>query len=170
VITVGTGNDDARSDTELTAIINGEQALCLKPSNNANSDGVCDNGGSARDQNGNQSWNNFTSSRQSFPLVTPQPLTAITTLTIQLVEHNNGFETDDNWDIQGGTVTLIDSAGAAHTVINMSNPDNGNNCIARLKGSPNATTVSFGLNGTNTHVYVDGKEAHETTTCSNNGD
>jgi hypothetical protein len=169
VITVGTGNDDARSDTELWASINGEPFVCLKPSNNANSDGVCNNGGSARDQNGNQSWNKWTSSRETFPLVTPQLLSSINTLTIRLLEHNSGFESDDNWDIQGVAVTLIDSAGAAHTVINTSNPQNGDNCIARLKGSPNATTVAFGLNGTNSHVYVDGNEHGETTTCSNNG-
>jgi len=170
VITMNTGNDDARSDTELWASINGEPSFCLKPSNNANSDGVCNNGGSAHDQNGSQSWNNWTSSRQTFPLVTPKPLSGVTTLTIRLLEHNSGFEGDDNWDIQGINVTLIDSSGAAHTVINLSNPNNGNNCIARLKGSPNATSVAFGLNGSNSHVYVDGKEAGQTTTCSNNGD
>jgi hypothetical protein len=170
VITVATGNDDARSDTELQASINGEPAFCLKPSNNASSDGVCDNGGSARDQNGNQSWNNWTSSRQTFPLVTPQPLAAIASLTIRLFEHNSGFEGDDNWDIQGVTVTLIDSTGAATTVIDLSNPRNGNNCIARLKGSPNSTAAAFGLNGSGSHVYVGGKAAGETTTCSNNGD
>lgn len=170
VITLATGNDDARSDTELWATINGEPPVCLKPSNNANSDGVCNNGGSARDKNGKQSWDNWTSSSQTFRLAAPQPLAAINTLTIRLIEHNNGFETDDNWDIQGITVTLTDSTGATTTVLNTSNPKNGNNCIARLKGSPNATTVAFGLNGSGSHVYVDGKEAGQTTTCSNNGD
>jgi hypothetical protein len=170
VITLATGNDDARSDTELWGTINGEPPFCLKPSNNASSDGVCNNGGSARDQNGNQSWNNWTSSRQTFPLVTPQPVTSIKTLTIRLLEHNSGFESDDNWDIQGVTVELIDSTGAAQVALKTSNPNEGNNCIARLKGSPNATTVSFGLNGSVSHVYVDGKEAGEITTCSDNGD
>jgi hypothetical protein len=169
-ITVQTGNDDARSDTELQATINGEPAFCLKPSNNANSDGVCNNGGSAHDQNGNQSWNNFTSSAQTFNLVTPQPLSAINSLSISLFEHNSGFESDDNWDIQGITVVLTDTTGATHTVINISNPNNGNNCIARLKGSPNSTTVAFGLNGTSSHVYVGGKANGAVTNCSNNGD
>jgi hypothetical protein len=154
----------------LWATINGEPAFCLKPSNNANSDGVCNNGGSAHDQNGNQSWNNFTSSAQTFPLVTPQPLSAINSLTIQLFEHNSGFESDDNWDIQGITVVLTDSTGATKTVLNLSNPNNGgNNCIARLKGSPNSTTVKFGLNGPSTHVYVGGNANGQTTTCANNG-
>ena len=168
-ITVATGNDDARSDTELWATINGEPPFCLKPSNNADADGVCNNGGSARDQNGNQSWNNWTSSAQTFSLPTPELLASITTLTIQLIEHNSGFEGDDNWDIQGVTVSLTDTAGTT-TVLNLSNPNNGNNCVARLKGSPNSTSVAFGLNGTSSHVYVGGKAAGQTTTCSNNGD
>jgi hypothetical protein len=169
-IAVSTGNDDARSDTELWATINGEPPFCLKPSNNADADGVCNNGGSARDQNGNQSWNNWTSSAQTFNLATPESLTSISTLTIQLIEHNSGFESDDNWDIQGITVSLTDSTGTSKSVLNLSNPNNGNNCIARLKGSPNSTSVAFGLNGTNSHVYVGGKAAGQTTTCSNNGD
>ncbi|MFZ2022609.1 MAG: hypothetical protein WBA18_22580 [Terracidiphilus sp.] len=172
-ITVWTGNDDARSDTELWATINGEPTFCLKPSNNANSDSVCNNGGSAHDLNGNQSWNNWTSSTQTFSLAKPLPLSAITTLTIQLLEHNSGFESDDNWDIQGITVMLTDSMGAATTVLNLANArdsNNDNNCLARLKGSPNSTTVAFGLNGTKSHVYVGGKAAGQTTNCSNNGD
>lgn len=172
-ITVSTGNDNARSDTELWATINGEPAFCLKPSNNANPDSVCDNGGGAKDLNGNQSWNNWTSSAQTFFLATPEPLSAIKFLTIQLLEHNSGTEGDNNWDIQGITVVLTDTTNATHTVLNMSNPhdpNNSNNCIARLKGSPNSTTVAFGLNGTNSHFYVGGNAAGETTTCSNNGD
>jgi hypothetical protein len=168
-ITVSTGNDDARSDTELWATINGDPPFCLKPSNNADSDGVCNNGGSAHDQNGNQSWNNWTSSAQTFNLAVPEPLASISTLTIQLIEHNSGFESDDNWDIQGINVSLTDSTGNTKTVLNLSNPNNGNNCIARLKGSPNSTTVAFGLNGSNSHVYVGGKAGGQTTTCSNNG-
>jgi hypothetical protein len=169
-ITVSTGNDDARSDTELWATINGEPAFCLKPSNNANSDGVCNNGGSAHDQNGNQSWGNWTSSAQTFPLVTPQPISAINALTIQLLEHNSTFETDDNWDIQGITVVLTDTTGATKTVLNVSNPDHGgNNCIARLKGSPNSTTVKFLLDGSNSHVYEGGDANGKSSTCENNG-
>jgi len=169
-ITLATGNDDARSDTELWGTINGEPPFCLKPSNNANSDGVCNNGGSARDQNGNQSWDNWTSTTENFNLASPQPSTSINTFTIQLLEHNSGFEGDDNWDIQGITVVLTDTTGASTTVLTLSNPKNGDNCVARLKGSPNSTTVAFGLNGTNSHVYVGGNNGGKTTTCKNNGD
>jgi hypothetical protein len=168
-IIVATGNDDARSDTELWATINGEQPFCLKPSNNANSDGVCDNGGNAKDQNGKQSWDNWTTSTQNFNLTAPQPISQITTLTIRLLEHNSTFETDDNWDIQGVTVVLTDTTGASTTVFNLSNPHDGNNCLARLKGSPNSASAVFGLNGTNSHLYAGGDAAGHSTTCSNNG-
>jgi hypothetical protein len=96
-------------------------------------------------------------------------LSSITTLTIRLIEHKNGLESDDNWDIQGVTVTLTDSAGTASTPLSLSTPLNGNNCIARLRASPNSTTVTFGLNGSASHVYADGNAAGRTTTCANNG-
>jgi len=168
-ITIQTGNDDARSDTELWATFNGEPTVCLKPSNNANSDSVCSNGGSARDQNGEQGWNNWTSSTQNFDLANAVSIASLTSLTIQLLEHNSTFESDDNWDIQGITVTLTDATGTSKTVLNLANPQNGNNCVARLKGSPNSTTVVFGLNGTNSHKYVGGNANGKTTTCANNG-
>jgi hypothetical protein len=143
-INIITGNDDARKDTELWATFNGEPALCLKPSNNANSDGTCNNGGSAKDQNGLQDWGNGNNSTQTFALATPQALDG-GTVTIQLIEHNSGFETDDNWDIQGITITGTDSGGNSTVLLNMSVPLNGNNCIARLKGSPNPSSVTYNL-------------------------
>jgi hypothetical protein len=148
-ITIETGNDDARSDTELWMMLPGEPAFCLKPSNNANADGVCGNGGSATDQNGQQSWGNWTTSAQSFSLPTPQPLSALSSVTLQLLEHNSGFESDDNWDIQAITVTMTDTTGTTTTVLGMSNPNNGNNCMARLKGSPNPSSVTYNLSAAN---------------------
>lgn len=148
-ISIGTGNDDARSDTELWATLSGEPAMCLKPSNNAESDGVCNNGGSATDQNGNQSWSNWSTSTQQFPLKTPQLLAALSQLTIQLLEHNSGFETDDNWDIQSIQVFLIDTQGNSTQVLGLSNardPNNSNNCLARLTGSNGSVTFTLNAN------------------------
>src|ERR1700685_4156501 len=105
---IGTGNDDARSDTELQAALPGVPTICLKPSKNAHSDSVCRSGGSSHDQQGNQSWGNFTTSTQTFPFP-PVPAPSLTTLNITLFEHNNGFETDDNWDIQSITVIATDT-------------------------------------------------------------
>ena len=130
---IGTGNDDARSDTELQAALPGVPTICLKPSNNANSDSVCPNGGSSHDQQGNQSWGNFTTSAQTFPFP-PVPAPSLTTLNITLFEHNNGFETDDNWDIQSITVIATDTNNDTAPLLNVGNPPNGNNCIVRLTG------------------------------------
>lgn len=130
---IGTGNDNARSDTELQAALPGVPTICLKPSNNANSDSVCPNGGSSHDQQGNQSWDNFTTSTQTFPFP-PVPAPSLTTLNITLFEHNNGFETDDNWDIQSITVIATDTNNDTAPLLNVGNPPNGNNCIVRLTG------------------------------------
>jgi hypothetical protein len=143
-IDVITGNDNARSDTELWATFNGEPALCLKPSNNANSDGTCNNGGSARDQNGQQNWGSGDNGTQNFNLAAPQALDG-GTVTIQMLEHNSGFEGDDNWDIQGITISGTDSNGNSTMLLSMSVPQNGNNCIARLRGSPNPSSVTYNL-------------------------
>jgi hypothetical protein len=143
-INIITGNDNARKDTELWATFSGEPALCLKPSNNADSDGTCNNGGSAKDQNGQQDWGNGNNSTQTFTLATPEALDG-GTVSILMIEHNSGFETDDNWDIQGITITGTDSGGNSTVLLNMSVPLNGNNCIARLKGAPNPSSVTYNL-------------------------
>lgn len=176
-ITVRTGNDNARSDTELVGSISGQQPFCLKPSNNADPDSTCANGGSATDQNGHQAWENWTTSAQQFRLSAPVTVSALAAnpISIQLKEHNNGFESDDNWDIQAITITATTLGGATTSLLSLSspvNPNNKDNCVARLKGSPNATTVDFTLDGANGHTYADGtsSERGATTTCKNNGD
>lgn len=151
-ITIVTGNDDARSDTELTASLPGEPGICLKPSNNADADGVCPNGGSSHDQNGNQSWNNWKTSSQKFNLANPETLAQLGTITINLIEHNSGFESDDNWDIQGIFVTGFDSSNNAFLLLSLSNPrdsHNNDNCLARLRGSPNPSSVTYNLSSSN---------------------
>jgi hypothetical protein len=149
-ITVSTGNDNARKDTELWVTFPGEPSMCLKPSNNAEADGTCNNGGSATDQNGQQEWSNWTTSAQTFPLPTPQLAATLNSITFRLIEHNSGFETDDNWDIQGVTVVGIDSSGNSTQLLNVSNPRDTNhndNCLSRLTGS--AGSVTFVLSATN---------------------
>jgi hypothetical protein len=140
---IGTGHDNARSDTELQATLPGVPTICLKPSNNASSDSVCPNGGSARDQQGNQEWKNWTTSTQvfSFPQV---PAPSLTTLQIKLFEHDDPLsgESDDNWDIQSITVIANDANGDTATLLNVGNAANGDNCIVRLK----AATPSFTFN------------------------
>jgi hypothetical protein len=146
-ISVETGNDDARSDTELWATISGEPTFCLKPSNNAKPDGVCDNnsGGSAPD------WDNWTSHGQVFKLKTPSTLDD-GTITITLIEHNGFAQGDDNWDIQGISVAGITAQNFQTLLLDMANPkisSNQNNCLARLKGPPSPSTVTYNLSASN---------------------
>jgi hypothetical protein len=170
-VTFGTGNDNARQDDELQLTVEGQSTVCLKPSNNASSDSVCANGGSATDQTGHNSWeNNTTDGPQTFNLSTNT--TVLSEMTVTLISHNNGTEGDDNWDIQSVLViaNLID--GSSTTLLNIpsAGSPNDDNCIARLKGQPNASAVTFALNGSGTHIYANGKELGESTTCKNNGD
>ena len=173
-VTITTGDDDARADSELQITIENPPPQCLKPSNNANSDSVCMNGGSARDQNGRQGWGNNTTDPSPQIFMVPTPAPVLSFLDIQLISHNHAFETDDNWDIQAITITGTTRGGSTSTLFTQTNPmpSNSDNCIARLKGSPNATTVRFPLNGVGVPTYVDGKpgERGVPTTCKNNGD
>jgi hypothetical protein len=173
-VTITTGNDNARADTELWLTIEGQPPQCLKPSNNADSDVVCTNGGSARDQNGRQEWKNGTTDPkpQVFPVAVPAPV--LSSLTVTLNSHNSLFETGDNWDIQAITVTGTTRGSATSTLFAQTNPmpPNDKNCIARLKTPDNATTVRLPLNGVGVPTYVGGKPSENgaATTCKNNGD
>jgi hypothetical protein len=166
-VSFSTGGDDARSDTELQLRVDSDPAVCLKPSNNASADSVCPtNGGSATDQNGLQSWNNNSSDgTQHFTVITPAPI--LDHMDVTLISHNHG-ESDDNWDIQSVKVVGTQRSGALLTLLDLNSTGD---CIARLKASPNASTVRFSLNTSGTHVYVGGTstEMNEVTTCSNNG-
>jgi hypothetical protein len=174
-VTITTGADDARADSELWLTIPAlGAAFCLKPSNNANPSGICNNGGSAADQNGRQGWGNGSTdpSPQVFgPL--PMPVPILPPINIQFISHNNGFENDDNWDLQAITVTGTTRGGAVLSLLTLAGPmpPDSSNCIARFKAAPNASTVAFTMDGTGGHTYVDGTAAERgaTTTCTNNG-
>jgi hypothetical protein len=174
-VTIMTGDDDARADSELWLAIPGTaDTFCLKPSNNAPPSTVCMmNGGSATDQNGRQGWPRGSTdpAPQVFRLTMPAPLPP--GMTIKLISHNNGFENDDNWNIQAITVTGTTRGGSVIPLLTLAGPlpPNSSNCIARLKAAPNASTVKFTLDMTGGHTYVDGTtgESGATTTCTNNG-
>ena len=173
-VTITTGDDNARSDSELWITVENQAAQCLKPSNNANSDSVCTNGGSRKDQNGRQEWANNTTDPipQTFSVAMPAP--AFSFLDLQMFSHDHGVEGDDNWDIQAITITGTTRGGTTSTLFTQTNPtpSNSSNCIARLKHSPNATTVRIPLNGIGVPAYVDGKPSERgvASTCKNNGD
>jgi hypothetical protein len=172
-VSITTGDDNARADSELWITVEGQGHQCLKPSNNANSDSVCPNGGSARDQNGRQEWQDGSTdpSPQNFSVGLPAPI--LSALDIQLISHDSWPESADNWDIQAITVTGTTRGGNTMTLFTQTNsmPPNSSNCIARLKGAPNATTVRIPLNNEGVPTYVNGKtgEAGVATACGNNG-
>ncbi|MEO6966498.1 MAG: hypothetical protein ABI076_11480 [Acidobacteriaceae bacterium] len=153
VITSATGNDNARSDTEISGQIGLNAPMCLKPSNNANPNSTCNNNGHAADQNGQQEWKNWTSSTQTFNFRIPVALPALRPLTIRMITHNNGTEGDDNWDIQGIRVVALptDASQPPVTLLNFGNLDNVHRgskaCIRRLTGHSGTTT--FNLPGPN---------------------
>jgi hypothetical protein len=174
-ISIGTGDDNAESRSEILAQLSGQNAICAKQSDSIVSNAVCPGNGTS-----SPTWNNFTTWNPGtpFPLTNPKTgLSGFSTLTVSLVQSNPGCSIScDNWDLQSINVVAIDSTGVLPpiTLLNLSEPNTGtNNCIARLKGAANgnATAVTFGDLGTAspTHVYANGKFAGETTTCVNNG-
>jgi hypothetical protein len=195
-IIMGTGGDDARTDSEVWATMSGQSGspFCLKASDGAPASAACAQNGSKLDINTDYAsflpwWANGSSdtsgsvvpnhpnefvdgTTNKFALPAPQASTAgFGTLDIKLVQHWNGSERADNWNIQGISVIVSDSSGVLPpaTLLQMSNPGTGSNCLARLKDSPAATTVRFSLNGSTPPVYVDGNVAGETASCLNNG-
>jgi hypothetical protein len=174
-ISIGTGDDNARSDSEILAQLSGQPAICAKQSDSIAPNSACPGNG-----NSSPTWNNFTlwNPGTPFPLATPETgLAGFSTLTVSLVQSNPGCSIScDNWDLQSISVVAIDSTGKLPplTLLNLSEPDTGtNNCIARLKapGNGNATAVIFGNLGTAspTHEYANGKFKGESTTSVNNG-
>jgi hypothetical protein len=172
-ITMTTGGDNADSGVEITGTLSGQKtSFCLKPSTSLAPDNVCSNGPGAVDQDNQNSWGNGNVTTQTFPLDTPQAsVSGFGSFFITMLQ--SGCQTFcSNWNIQGISVTAMDSTGTlpATPLLNILN--NGNsNCLARLKAPPNANVVLFGLNGTGTHIYLDGtsSEKGETTNCNNNG-
>ena len=159
-IVIQTGNDDAGSGDEITAWFSGQPvtatlggqsaSICLKPRTNVGGDGVCPNGSGATDQQGQDTWNNWHVSDQTFALASPQTsASGFGTITITLVQNGCGLSCD-NWDIQGITVTVFSANGLLPrtTLLNMSNSQNGDNCMARLKTGSNPNNVIWNLSAT----------------------
>ena len=150
-ITIETGNDDARSDLELTASFQAQnKSICLKPSTSRRPDETCSNGDGATDQNGKDSWGGFTSSEQNFAL--DPPITSAGDLkTLMIVAKQDSCSLFcDNWDLQRIMVTVLDSSNRLQpvTLLNVGNgrdPNNDDNCIARLKALPQTTGVTYQL-------------------------
>jgi hypothetical protein len=100
---------------------------------------------------------------------------SLPSITITLTQPNPSCNSCDNWDIEGVKVTVFNSKGptpARQTLLNLGNlaGGSGDDCVARLKASPNATAATFTMDGTNGHSYANGVEQGAQTGCKNNGD
>jgi hypothetical protein len=151
-IEITTGNDNAEAYSEIQGLLNTQppQPICLKPSNTTDPSpgGVCSNGPGSP---GATDWANGQSVAQTFTLTAPVILDGAS-LEISLIQHYSFPETSDNWDIQEITVTGLGSPSLP--VLSMNNgPISGNNCMARLKDSPDPSSVTYGLSGNDATGY-----------------
>jgi len=203
---IQTGNDNADQNLEILALMSGEGqttptgftgagTLCLKPSNDSSLPGTAAMGTWGDCMNGNSnapSWGNgfvfdLTNSAGLGPIrlrhpVTPQQLS---TATMEISATQSGCSLScSNWDIQDIIVSFSDSTGrlspttlAIGTFVGSG--WNSNNCVARLKAPPNATTIRFGLGNSSQGTppppimylfYADGNEANQNAICTDNGD
>jgi len=178
---ITTGGDDARGDSEVWASINDSTfpqssplTLCLKPSSSV-TDSVCKTN---VDQDGRQEWGDFSTTTPPLNFSLSPPQLGLGTVFIKLISHISTTlgipnEDPDNWNIQALTITATDQNGVTSTLFSKGNPGdtNGNDCFARLKAPPNATTVRLALDGSNGTTYVDGtsSEQNVASACLNNG-
>lgn len=155
-ILIETGNDNLEDYSELQGVLHTSppQSICLKPSDTTDPSpgGVCNNGPTSTDKDGNTVWANGMSVSQTFNLGVPVVLDGAT-FEMDLIQHNSGLQTPDNWDIQEVEVFGTDGSGSL-LVLGISNGAiSGNNCMARLKASPNPSSVVYGLSGNDPSGY-----------------
>ena len=170
-IDIMTGEDEARSSSEITAdVIVGTsiQHVCLKPSDSLPSAGLCPNGPGA------PGWSRGSAVSIFFTVPAQTSLTGFATLLIKLAQGPCFGCTSDNWNIEAIKVTARDTSKVAppRVLLDLGSGGriNADSCVARLKDAPNATMVTFSLSpGMNSHVYADGNAKGLTTTCMNNG-
>ncbi len=148
-----TGNDDARSNSEIQATVispvsSAQTSFCLKPSTTTDPspNNVCVNGPGQTDQMGNQTWPNGIDVKQTFTF-SPSMVLDGATLSITLVQHYSSPDQSDNWDIQAIEVTAMDGSGTLGLATMSNGPyiSGDNNCMARLKDTPNPSSVAYGL-------------------------
>jgi len=145
-IEIWTGNDNAESWSEIDGLLVlsdlSFQDICLKPSSvNEPGPGNCSNGSGTE-------WPNGADVAQTLSLK-PHEILDGAILQITLTQHNTWFEGQDNWDIQGISVTTTDSKGSVLPLLTLTQQlpyiSGVNNCIARLKGLPGVTNVWYAL-------------------------
>ena len=153
-ITVYTGSDNLRADSDLQVGftgIGGLSPFCLMRSNNGSPSGAC-TGNAYGDINGTQGWDGWSTQTLTYHnRFANWTWAGAGTMTLTMTSHNNGFETNDNWDLQAMKIVLSNpSTGASVTLFNVGNfsaPHNSGTCYWRFKptGSPPMRSATFKL-------------------------
>ncbi len=153
-ITIYTGSDDLRPDSDLQVAFKGIGnlgALCLMRSNNGAPTGAC-TGSSFGDEYGQQGWGAWSTTVLTFAnRQADWTWAGKGSMTLTMHSHNNGLEGNDNWDIQAMSVAL--SNPVTHTYVQLFDagefgyPHTSGHCYWRFKtaGSPPAATATFNL-------------------------
>jgi hypothetical protein len=151
---VYTGSDDLRPDSDLQVSFTGVVNLspfCLMRSNNGKPSGIC-TGNAYGDINGTQGWPGWSTQTLTYTnRFANWKWKGNGTMTLTMTSHNNGIETNDNWDIQAVSVTLSNpNTSKSVTLFNVGNfsaPHISGNCYWRFHttGSPPAVKQTFNL-------------------------
>jgi hypothetical protein len=121
---IGTGGADLRGDCEATAKIIGPNGAVLQTVTLYNGSG--------------SGWANNTSHTVTAALNPALKPSQITAIVITQIEHNNGFETDNNWNINSVVVSLSNNGAGSQQIADVSG-----NPWQRLTGSqPSATVIT----------------------------
>lgn len=153
-IKIYTGSDNLRADSDLQVGFTGIANLtpfCLMRSNNGQPSGIC-TGNAYGDINGVQGWDSWSTRTLTYiNHFANWKWAGSGTMTLTMTSHNNGFETNDNWDIQAMTVTLTNTitnnSVTLFSVGNFNAPHVSGNCYWRFKptGSPPIAKATFNL-------------------------
>jgi hypothetical protein len=161
-ITVATGGDDARHNSQVIGELwppgttTPSFTILLKPSDVVNPD--------TTDQNGNVTWQGWTSSEQQIGLGGSPPVSSLGAINFDLTQHYSFPDTGDNWDIQGVSVyvfnkhgnTIVDPVCLLYTGDLSNTPRGGATWIARLtetaptKVFPFTASPKYGICGDTT--------------------
>jgi hypothetical protein len=159
-ITIGTGNDQLKSGTELTGTLTTAagpaQNICLHPSEQLPPDNFCPNNGSTPANNQtNNTWSTFnTPVSENVNVATAQALTNnFQTLTLTMNEYNGCGIGANNWALQSIKVQVWDSKSRNTTtnkildISELQSSSNANNCFVHLKCNSPGNTITFKLDG-----------------------
>lgn len=172
-VTIGVGNDDARTDSAITAMLTmasgATETWCLKYSDNGafapcgkNHPGI--------------TWGNFNVVPPPPPGVNPHRFSSgatgvadFSTLTITLMEFPGFLKSDDNWDLQSLKLDASAGTGPLTTILNVMGrtPPGSGTCYARFKHphSSKTSTVVIHFNRSIPDVVMDDDGPHNAPYC-----